>query len=333
VFQKNYVARSFRLQIEVDANDNKSSDFPVMHTLLWTLFIALLGTNLLAQQMTNVPPASAGETNSAIPLWPDGAPGALGTAAKDTPTLTPFFPTGDTVTGAAMIICPGGGYARLAPHEGRDYARWLASRGVTCFVLKYRLGADGYRYPVEFQDVARAIRLVRSRAKEWKLNPNHIGVMGSSAGGHVASMAMTHFAAGDTNATDVIERESSRPDVAVLCYPVISMGKFAHQGSKNGLLGTNPPAALVEETSSELQVRKDSPPCFIWSTDEDKTVPIENSLDFAAALRKAGVPFELHVYQHGPHGQGLGSHEYDPQKWLPWVAECARWLKEQGYCQ
>src|SRR5258707_504772 len=144
-------------------------------------------------------------------------------------------------------------------------------------------------------------------------------------------MAMTHFAAGDTNATDVIERVSSRPNVAVLCYPVISMGKFAHGGSKNLLLGTNPPAALMEETSSELQVKKDSPPCFIWSTDEGKTVPIENSLEFAAALRKASVPFELHVYQKGPHGQGLGSHDYNPDKWLPWVAECGRWLKEQGF--
>ena len=302
-----------------------------MKILPWTLLIALLGTKLVAQEMTNLSSTSSGETNSAFPLWPDGAPGALGTAAKDTPTLTPFFPT--NATGAAMVICPGGGYARLAPHEGRDYARWLASRGVTCFVLKYRLGADGYRYPAEYQDIARAIRLVRSRAKEWKLDPDRIGVMGSSAGGHVASMAMTHFDAGDTNATDVIGRASSRPNVAVLCYPVITMGKFAHGGSKNLLLGTNPPAALIAEASSELQVKKDSPPCFIWSTDEDKTVPIENSLDFAAALRKASVPFELHVYQKGAHGQGLGSHDYNPDKWLPWVAECGRWLKEQGFAK
>jgi acetyl esterase/lipase len=300
-----------------------------MKILPWTVLIALLGTKLVAQEMTNLTSISAGESNKPFPLWPDAAPGALGTAAKDTPTLTPIFPT--NATGAAMVICPGGGYARLAPHEGQDYARWLASRGVTCFVLKYRLGADGYRYPVEYQDIARAIRLVRSRAKEWNLDPNRVGVMGSSAGGHVASMAMTHFDAGDTNATDVIERVSSRPNVAVLCYPVISMGKFAHGGSKNLLLGTNPPPTLVEETSNELQVKKDSPPCFIWSTDEDKTVPIENSLDFADALRKAGVPFELHVYQKGPHGQGLGSHDYNPDKWLPWVAECGRWLKEQRF--
>ena len=298
-----------------------------MKILPSTLLIALLGTKLLAQDMTN--PISSGETNSAFPLWKDAAPGALGTAAKDIPTLTPFIATNGT--GAAMIVCPGGGYARLAPHEGHDYALWLNSRGITAFVLKYRLGADGYRYPVEYQDIARAIRLVRSRAAEWQLNPNRIGVMGSSAGGHVASMAMTHFDAGDTNAPDAIDRVSSRPDLAILCYPVISMGKFAHHGSKVLLIGTNASPALVEETSSELQVKKDSPPCFIWSTDEDKTVPIENTLDFTAALRKAGVPFEMHVYQRGPHGQGLGSHTYDSTKWLPWVGECARWLKEQGY--
>jgi acetyl esterase/lipase len=298
-----------------------------MKILPSTLLMALLGTKLLAQDMTTS--NSNTGTSGEFPLWQGAAPGALGTAAKDIPTLTPFIATNGT--GAAMIVCPGGGYSRLAPHEGHDYALWLNSRGISAFVLKYRLGADGYRYPVEYQDVARAIRLVRARAKEWNLNPNRIGVMGSSAGGHVASMAMTHFNAGDTNSPDAIDRVSSRPDLAILCYPVISMGKFAHHGSRVNLIGTNPPPALVEETSSELQVKKDSPQCFIWSTDEDKTVPIENTLDFAAAMRQAGVPFEMHVYQRGPHGQGLGSHSYDPTKFLPWVAECGRWLKEQGY--
>jgi acetyl esterase/lipase len=300
-----------------------------MKILPWTLLIAMLVMKVVAQESTNQTANSAGAPGSAFPLWPDAAPGALGTAAKDIPTLTPYFPT--NATGAAMVICPGGGYAGLARHEGHDYALWLNSQGITAFVLKYRLGSDGYRYPVEYQDIARAIRLVRARAQEWKLDPKRIGVMGSSAGGHVASMAMTHFDAGDANATDPIERVSSRPDIAILCYPVISMGKFTHRGSKGNLLGTNPPPELVEETSSELQVKKDSPPCFIWSTYEDRTVPIENTLEFVDALRKAGVPFESHVYQKGPHGQGLGSKNYDPQKWLPWVAECGRWLKEQGF--
>lgn len=290
----------------------------------------LVAIKLAAQDVTNSQ-ISPGGSSAPIVLWPGGAPGALGNAEKDIPTLTPFFPASGAANGAAMVICPGGGYAGLAPHEGRDYARWLSGHGIAAFVLKYRLGANGYRYPAPLQDAARAIRLVRAHAGEWNLDPNRVGIIGSSAGGHVASMAMTHFDAGNPNAADVIERESSRPNIAVLCYPVISMGKFAHQGSKNNLLGANPPEALVEQTSSELQVVKDSPPCFIWSTDEDKTVPIENSLEFAAALRKAGVPFELHVYQHGGHGAGLGSQDYDPSRWLPWVGECTRWLKEQGF--
>jgi acetyl esterase/lipase len=292
-----------------------------MKFLRWTLLTALLGTNLRAHS----------QTNDTFPLWSGPAPGALGTAEKDVPTLTPFFPTAETTNGSAMIICPGGGYGRLAPHEGHDYAVWLSGHGIACFVLKYRLGSDGYRYPAEFQDVERAIRLVRSRTKEWNIDPHRIGIIGSSAGGHLASMAMTHFDVGNSNATDVIEQQSSRPDVAVLCYPVITMTHFGHQGSKNNLLGENPPDALVKLTSSEMNVTKETPPCFIWSTDEDKTVPIENSLEFAAALRKASVPFELHVYQRGPHGQGLGSREYDPKKWLSWVEECNRWLKEQGF--
>jgi acetyl esterase/lipase len=302
-----------------------------MKTVPWLFVAATLSTQLIAQEMTNPPAAQQNQTNTTIPLWTDGAPGALGKAEKDTPTLTLFLPSAENATGAAMVICPGGGYARLAPHEGRDYARWLSGQGVACFVLKYRLGQDGYRYPVPIQDAARAVRMVRARSKEWKVDPNRVGIMGSSAGGHVSSTLMTHFDAGNTNATDLIERESSRPNIAVLCYPVVSMGKFAHPGSKHLLLGTNPPAALVEETSAELQVKKDTPPCFIWSTDEDKTVPIENTLQLADALRAEGVPYELHVYQHGPHGQGLGSHEYNPSKWLPWVSECSRWLKEQGF--
>jgi acetyl esterase/lipase len=302
-----------------------------MKTLLWTFLVMMLATAVFAQGTANPSGGRPGEAGAPIRLWPEDAPGALGKADKDIPTLTPFLPPDGTANGAAMVICPGGGYTRLAPHEGEGYALWLSSKGITCFVLKYRLGADGYRYPVELEDGARAIRLVRARAAEWKLDPKRVGIIGSSAGGHLASMVMTHFDAGNSNATDAIERQSSRPDVAVLCYPVISMGKFAHQGSRDNLLGGNPTAALVEETSSELQVRKDSPPCFIWSTDEDQTVPVENTLEFAEALRKAGVPFEVHVYQRGGHGQGLGSRGFEPQKWLPWVGECTRWLREQGF--
>jgi acetyl esterase/lipase len=275
--------------------------------------------------------AHAQPTNS-FPLWPDDAPGALGKADKDIPTLTPFYPS-DKATGAAMVICPGGGYGGLAPHEGEGYARWLATNGIACFVLKYRLGVNGYRHPAPLLDAARAIRLIRTHSAEWKLDPKRIGIIGSSAGGHLASTLMTHFDTGYTNSADIIERQSSRPDLGILCYPVITMGAFTHQGSKKNLLGTNPPPELVKELSNELHVTRDTPPCFIWGTDEDTTVPIENVLLFAEALRKAKVPFDLHVYQKGKHGMGLGSREFDPSKWHPWTSDCIFWLKQQGWAK
>jgi acetyl esterase/lipase len=273
---------------------------------------------------------SRAQMQTPIPLWPDGAPGALGNSTNDIPTLTPYFPDATNATGAAMVICPGGGYAHLSPREGNDYALWLNQHGITCFVLKYRLGANGYRHPSELQDSARAVRTVRARADEFKIDRKRIGIMGSSAGGHVASMLMTHFDSGDTNSTDAIERQSSRPDLGILCYPVITMGEFAHQGSKNLLLGKNPSPELVQETSSELHVETNTPPCFIWCTSEDKTVPPENTLMFAEALRKNHVPFDLHVYQKGGHGLGLG----DKPPFLhphPWTGDCLFWLKAQGF--
>lgn len=274
-----------------------------------------------------------GQSTNSFPLWPDGAPGALGQNDKDIPTLTPYFPKAGKATGAVMVICPGGGYQHLAPHEGGVYAEWLNDHGITAFVLKYRLAPD-YHNPAMLQDAARAVRLVRARAGEWKLDPKRVGIMGSSAGGHLASTLATHFDAGDATAIDPIDRQSSRPDVAVLCYAVISMGEFAHQGSKKNLLGTNPPPALVKEFSNELQVTKETPPCFVWHTMEDKTVPVENSLQFASALRQAGVPFDLHIYQKGGHGMGLGIREYTPEKipqMHPWTGDCIYWLKVQGF--
>ena len=274
------------------------------------------------------------QPTSAFPLWPEGAPGALGRKPKDVPALTPFFPSPEAATGAALVVCPGGGYEHLAPHEGKAYARWLNDHGVAAFVLKYRLGSDGYRHPAMLQDASRALRLVRANAVKWKLDPHRIGIIGSSAGGHVAATLLTHSDAGNPAAADPIERVSSRPDLGILCYPVITMGEFAHAGSRKHLLGTNPPADLARKLSSELHVTKGTPPCFIWGTAEDATVPIENSLQFAGALRRAGVPFELHVYQKGPHGQGLGVRQYPPSdsaKLLPWTRDCSDWLRLQGF--
>lgn len=268
---------------------------------------------------------------TSFPLWPDGAPGALGKEDKDTPTLTVYLPEEGTATGAAVVICPGGGYGGLANHEGEHYARFLNEQGIAGFVLKYRLGSAGYRHPVMLNDAARAIRTVRARAAEWKVDPKRIGIMGSSAGGHLASTALTHFDAGKADAEDVIERQSSRPDLGILCYAVITMGKYTHQGSKRNLLGQNPAEELVHNLSNELQVTSETPPCFIWHTWEDKAVPVENSLQFAEAMQKAGVPFDLHIYQKGQHGIGLGSGQWDPSKRHPWTADLVYWLKVQGF--
>ena len=276
--------------------------------------------------------AQAQPSNS-FPLWADGAPGALGKADKDIPTLTAYLPEPASATGAGVVICPGGGYGGLANHEGEHYARFLNELSIAGFVLKYRLGSAGYRHPIMLQDAARAVRTIRTRADEWKLDPKRVGIMGSSAGGHLASTLLTHFDAGKPDSQDTVERQSSRPDIGILCYAVISMGQFTHQGSKNNLLGKDPAPDLVRDLSNELQVTKETPPCFIWHTYEDKAVPVENSLQFAEALRKAGVPFDLHVYQKGAHGLGLGSNNYGPAKWHPWTRDFAFWLKVQGFAK
>jgi acetyl esterase/lipase len=270
------------------------------------------------------------QMQTGIPLWPDGAPGAHGTTTNDVPALTPYLPDPAIATGAAMVICPGGGYSILAPHEGNDYALWLNQHGVTCFVLRYRLGSKGYHYPAEFQDGTRAVRWVRAHAADYKIDPHRVGMMGSSAGGHLTSMVLTHFDAGDPKAGDPVERESSRPDLGILCYPVISMGEYAHEGSKNYLLGSKPSEEMIKYLSSELQVTTNTPPCFLWSTYQDKTVPVENTLMFAEALRKNHVPFALHIYENGHHGLGLAAkppfaHPH------PWANDCLFWLNEHRF--
>jgi acetyl esterase/lipase len=266
----------------------------------------------------------------AMPLWPDGAPGALGKEDKDISTLTAYLPAPDIATGAAIVVCPGGGYGGLAGHEGADYALFLNQHGVAAFVLKYRLGSAGYRHPRMLEDAARAVRLVRAKAEMWKVDPKRVGIMGSSAGGHLASTLLTHFDAGKADAVDPVDKESSRPDLGILCYAVITLGDKTHQGSKNNLLGKDPDAEMVKFLSNELQVTKDTPPCFVWHTAEDKAVPVENSLQFAAALQKNGVPFDLHVYQKGGHGIGLAD-KAPFTKAHPWSRDLVFWLKAQKF--
>jgi acetyl esterase/lipase len=284
-----------------------------------TLAALFLGT-VLAQAQPQPP----------IPLWIGDVPGALGTEEKDRPALTPYLTQATNASGATVVICPGGGYGMLAGHEGHDYALWLNQQGVTTFVLKYRLGGHGYRHPIMLQDAARAVRLVRARAEEWKLDPQRIAIMGSSAGGHLASTLLTHFDAGDSNATDLVERQSSRPDLGILCYPVITMGAHTHQGSKNNLLGKDPNEDLLKLLSNELQVTSNTPPCFIWHTWEDKAVRVENSLQFASALTRMGVPFDLHVYERGRHGIGLADKAPFTNA-HPWSKDLVFWLKGRGF--
>jgi acetyl esterase/lipase len=260
-------------------------------------------------------------------LWANGAPGAMGSEDLDKPTLTPFVVPAGRGTGAAVIVCPGGGYSGLSmDKEGHDIARWMNSIGVTAFVLKYRLGPK-YHHPVELGDAQRAIRTVRAKAAEYRVLPDRIGIMGFSAGGHLAATAGTHFDAGDASAADAIDRVSSRPDFLVLCYPVISFTSYVHQGSKRNLIGDSPDAKLVESMSNETQVTAQTPPTFLFHTNADTGVPPENSVLFYMALRKAGVPAEIHIYERGPHGVGLA---YTDEALSSCPQRLATWLRVRG---
>jgi len=261
-----------------------------------------------------------------MPLWDGKAPGALGDATSDRPTLILYAASSGHMPTAAVIVFPGGGYGFLATnHEGRQIANWLNAMGITAFVLKYRLGPR-YHHPVELDDAQRAIRMVRSRAKEFGVLPDKIGVMGFSAGGHLASTTATHFDLGNPQATDPIDRASSRPDFAVLAYPVISFtAEYTHQGSRRNLIGENPKPELVKELSSELNVTPQTPPTFLFSSTTDTVVPPENSVAFYLALRKAGVPAELHIFENAPHGVGLDLADPSVGEWstllLHWFRE------------
>ncbi len=269
----------------------------------------------------------AGEPETIL-LWPAGAPGAVGAEDADRPTLTAYLPPPEKAVGTGVVVCPGGGYATLAmDHEGRQVAQWLNALGVAAFVLKYR-HAPRYRHPAPLQDAQRALRLVRSRAAEFGVAPDRIGIWGFSAGGHLASTAATHFDEGNPAADDPIERVGSRPDFLILAYPVISFTtEYVHKGSRRNLLGDHPDPALLESLSNEKQVNARTPPTFLFHTTEDQGVPPENSILFYLALRKAGVPAEMHIYERGRHGVGLAPS--DPVL-SSWPGRLADWLRLRG---
>ncbi|WP_141503462.1 alpha/beta hydrolase [Paenibacillus luteus] len=258
-------------------------------------------------------------------LWMHGAPYALGNADEDCPAITPYLVEGDNRP--AVIVCPGGGYGTRAYHEGEPIAQWLNGLGISAFVLRYRVAP--YQYPCALLDVQRAIRTVRFKAEQFRINSDQIGVLGFSAGGHLVSNAGTSYDKGNKEAEDVIEQVSCRPDLLVLCYPVITLqGPFAHEGSRDNLLGKGAELAQAEQLSSELNVTEDTPPTFIWHTSDDAAVPVENSLLFAAALSKHKVLFDLHVYAKGRHGLGLAD---DEEHTRSWTDACASWLAFQDF--
>ena len=288
------------------------------------LLLALpLGLTLMAQ-----PNVLAIQDGQVIHLWSGPAPGALGNEDQDTPSITPYLPRNTSLGMTAVIILPGGAYRNLATnHEGRQVANYLNAAGMAAFVLKYRLGPR-YHHPVEMGDAQRAIRMVRSHAGEWHIDPARIGIMGFSAGGHLAATVSTHFDSGEPAATDPVDRVDSRPDFAVLGYPVISLTEpWTHEGSKTNLLGENAPADLARSLSADLAVTQRTPPTFMFQTNADTTVPAENAVHYYLALRKAGVPAEMHIFERGPHGLGLALNDPSIGEWPTLLLN---WLRTRG---
>lgn len=278
-------------------------DFVVRYSLIVCVIISLANIS-----MANEP--------KVVLLWPNGAPGAKGTAPTDQPRVTVFPAPADKSVKAAVVICPGGGYGGLATgHEGHEIAAWFNERGITALMLEYRLGSKGYQHPAPLLDAQRAIRYARSQAETLSYSPDKIGLLGFSAGGHLASTAGTHFDDGDKDAADPIDKQSSRPDFLMLGYPVITMGEKTHGGSKRNLLGATPDPELVELLSNEKQVTAKTPPTFLFHTDEDSAVLPENSVLFYLALRKNKVPAEMHIYEKGKHGVGLAAKDPILSSW------------------
>jgi len=261
-------------------------------------------------------------------LWPNGAPGALGSEESDRPSVTVYLPESNGAN-SGVVVCPGGGYGMLAlDHEGKQIAEWLNARGVAAFILRYRLGPR-YHHPIELGDAQRAIRLVRFHAGDYGVAADRIGIWGFSAGGHLASTAGTHFDKGNADAADAIDRVSSRPDFMILAYPVISLNTpYTHRGSLRNLLGDNPDPKLAASLSNETQVTAETPPTFLFHTSTDPVVPVENSVLIYLALRKAGVPAEMHIYERGQHGVGLA--QSDPML-STWPSRLADWMKLHGW--
>jgi acetyl esterase/lipase len=283
--------------------------------------------------------------NETITLWPNEIPNAIensdynemevikdsqltSTSKVTVPTLSLFLPDKDKSNGTAIVICPGGGYLHLAiDKEGFKIAKWLNTLGITAFVLKYRLPSDEImenKTIGPLQDAQEALRIVRRDAKKWNINPEKIGIMGFSAGGHLASTVSTHY----LDEVYVHDTISAKPNFSILIYPVISMEEeITHQGSKTNLLGNTPSDSLVKFYSNEQQIDSLTPPAFLIHASDDKVVPVENSINYYKALKNNNVPAELHIYEKGGHGFGLGVKDTS----LYWTVSCEHWLKSNKY--
>jgi acetyl esterase/lipase len=294
-----------------------------------SIVLCVVGTVLLAGSV--LPAGGQGKTDDKVyKLWDKGAPGAKGEEAKDIPTVTVYLPPADKANGSAMVICPGGGYGALAmDHEGHQIAQWCNAMGMAGIILKYRI-APHYKHPSPLLDVQRALRFTRAHAKQWNIDPSRVGVIGFSAGGHLASTVGTHFDLGGKEPTDPIDGQSCRPDFLVLCYPVITFkGPFAHLGSRNNLLGKDADEKLVDSLCNDTQVTKETPQTFLVHTTEDKGVPPENSIFFYLALNKAKVPAEMHLFEKGQHGLGLALKQPN-LPYAAWPKLCQAWLEGRG---
>ncbi len=278
---------------------------------------------LLLAALLLAPFAPLKAAENPMPLWPKGAPGALGDSEKDRPTLTLHTPA--KATGAAMLLIPGGSYQGIYEGQGEPFAEWLNEQGITVFVLRYRLGSSGYRYPSQLQDAVEAMRQIRGNAEKWKIDPHRIGAMGFSAGGHLLTTLLNHPEDGNVPGGETGDGVSPRPDIAIICYPVVSMITKPHLTSRKNLIGETPDEKLIRRTSSELQVSPGQPPVFLWHTSEDKLVPADHAFLYAAALREQSVPLEFHLYQHGDHGTGLIGTVH------PWFGDLLAWLEKQAF--
>ncbi len=291
----------------------------------WVLVAFGIAAGLVVAVSAGAQDVAAG---TVVPLWAGRAPGAVGDAESDTPTLTVYLAAANP-THTGVVIAPGGGYQHLSMQkEGEDVARWLNARGVAAFVLKYRLGPT-YHHPVELGDARRAMRTVRAHASAYGVDAGRVGMWGFSAGGHLTATAGTLGEPGDASSADPVERQGSRPSFLVLAYPVVTLeDPVAHMGSRKYLLGDNPDPALVELLSAEKHVTAETPPTFLFATTDDPVVPVMNSVEFYSALVRNKVPAEMHLFQHGPHGVGLAPGFADLKVWPDLLAA---WMRARGY--